>query len=37
MLIGKKKFVVVALNPEYKAFIVYVASLNIDSDNEMHL
>ncbi len=36
-LIGKKEFAVAALVPEYKAFIVHVAALSVDSGDEMHL
>ncbi len=35
-LIGKKEFVVAALDPEYEAFIVYVAALSVDSVDEVH-
>lgn len=28
-LIGKKKFIIAALNSDYKAFIIYIATLNI--------
>ncbi len=35
-LIEKKKFAVVAINPEYKAFVLYVAVFNVDSDDEIH-
>ncbi len=35
-LIGKKEFIVAVLDPEYEAFVVYVAALNVDSGNEMH-
>ena len=31
-LIGKKKFIVVALDPENKAFVVYIAFMNLDSN-----
>ena len=36
-LIGKKKFAAIAFDPEHKAFIVNVATLSIDSGDEMHL
>ena len=36
-LIGKKKFATVALDRKYKTFIVYVATLSIDSGNEIYL
>ncbi len=36
-LIGKKEFAAAALNPEHDAFIVHVATLNINLDNEVHL
>ncbi len=38
-LIGKKKFVVIALDPDHKAFVVYVAVLNISSNvgNKIYL
>ena len=36
-LIRKKKFAVAALDPEYKTFVVYVAALNINLGNEVHL
>ena len=29
-------FVGVALNPEYKTFIVHIAALSVDSNNRMH-
>ena len=35
-LIEKKEFAAIALNPEHKTFIIYVATLSINSDNEMH-
>ncbi len=35
-LIGKKEFVVVALDLEYETFIVHVAALNVDSGDEVH-
>ncbi len=35
-LIGKKEFAATALNPEHKAFVVYVAALNADSSDEIH-
>ncbi len=35
-LIGKKEFTVIVLNSEYKAFIVHIVALSIDSDNEVH-
>ena len=35
-LIGKKKFTDTALDLEHEAFIVYIAVLNIDLDDEMH-
>ncbi len=35
-LIGKKKFAIVAFDPEHKAFIVHVAALSVDSGNEVH-
>ncbi len=36
MLIEKKKFAVVAPDPKHKLFIVYMATLNIDSDDEIN-
>ena len=35
-LIGKKEFAVVFLDPEYKAFIIHVATLSVDSGDEVH-
>ena len=35
-LIEKKEFAAAALDPDHEAFVVYVAALNIDSDDEMH-
>ena len=35
-LIGKKKFIVAALDLEYEAFIVYVVAFNIDLGDKMH-
>ncbi len=35
-LIGKKEFTAAVLNPEYEAFVVHVAVLNLDSGDEMH-
>ncbi len=35
-LIGKKEFAAAALNPEHKAFVVYIAVLRIDSGDEVH-
>ncbi len=35
-LIGKKEFAVVALDPEYEAFVVHVAALSVDSGDEIH-
>ncbi len=37
-LIKKKEFVVAALDPEYKAFLIYIVALNISSniDDKMH-
>ena len=34
-LIGKIKFTVVALDPKYKAFIIYIVALSVDPGNEM--
>ena len=36
-LIKKKEFAVAALVPEYIAFIIYLATFNIDSGDKMHL
>ena len=36
-LIGKKKFVATALDPEHEAFVVYVTALSIDLGDKMHL
>ncbi len=36
-LIGKKKFVATALDPEHEAFVVHVAALSVNSGDEMHL
>ena len=35
-LIGKKKFVAVALNTKYKSFVIYVTALSIDFSNKVH-
>ncbi len=35
-LIGKKKFAAAALDPEHKAFVVHIATLSVDSGDEMH-
>ncbi len=35
-LIGKKEFAVAALDSEHEAFVVHVAALSVDSDDEMH-
>ena len=35
-LIGKKEFVVAIFDPRYKAFIVYIATLSTNWDNEVH-
>ena len=35
-LIRKKKFAAAVLDPEYKAFVVHVASLSVDSGDEVH-
>ena len=37
-LIRKKKFVIVTFNLKYKAFVIYVTTLNIsfDIDDEVH-
>ncbi len=35
-LIGKKKFVVVTLDPEYKAFVVYIAALRVNLGDEVY-
>ncbi len=35
-LIGKKEFAAAALDPEHEAFVVHVAALNADSNNEVH-
>ena len=34
--IGKKEFVVAALDPEHEAFVVHVVTLSVDSGDEMH-
>ncbi len=34
--IGKKKFIVVALDPEQEAFLIYVAALSVDLGDEVH-
>ncbi len=34
--IGKKEFIWAAFNLKYKAFIVYIAALSVDSGDEMH-
>ncbi len=35
---SKKKFAIAAFNPEYEAFVIYIAALNIsfDIDDEVH-
>ncbi len=35
-LIGKKEFAAVALDPEHKTFVVHIAALSIDIDDEIH-
>ncbi len=35
-LIGKKEFAVTALNPKYEAFVVHVATLSVNSGDEVH-
>ncbi len=35
-LIGKKKFVIAALDPEHEVFIVYVAALSKNLGDEVH-
>ena len=35
-LMGKKEFAAAALNPEHKAFIVYVAARSVDLGDKMH-
>ena len=35
-LIGKKKFIAATLNPEHKAFVIYVTTLSVDSGDEVH-
>ncbi len=35
-LIGKKEFVAAALDLEYETFVVYIAVLSVDSDDEVH-
>ncbi len=35
-LIGRKKFVAAALDQEHEAFVVHVAALSVDSDDEVH-
>ncbi len=35
-LIGKKKFIEVALNPKHEVFIVHVVALSVDSGNEIY-
>ncbi len=35
-LIGKKEFAAAILDPKYKAFVVHVAALNIDSGDKVH-
>ena len=36
MLIEKKEFAVAAFDPGHEVFIVQIAALNVDSDDEMH-
>ncbi len=36
MLIGKKEYTAVALNLEYKVFVVYVVALSVDSNNKVY-
>lgn len=36
-LIEKKEFIIVAFNPEYKTFVVHIATLDINLENNMHL
>ncbi len=35
-LIRKKEFAIAALHLEYKAFVIHVATLNVDSVDKMH-
>ncbi len=35
-LIGKKEFAAAALDPEHEAFIVHVAALSVNLDDEVH-
>ncbi len=35
-LIGKKEFAIAALDLKYKVFVIYVATLSINSDNEVY-
>ncbi len=35
-LIGKKEFTAAALDPEHEAFVVHVAALSVNSDDEVH-
>ena len=35
-LIKKKKFAATTLDPEHKAFLIYIIILNVDSGDEVH-
>ena len=35
-LIGKKEFIVTALDPKHKVFIIYVVAFSIDSGDKVH-
>ena len=35
MLIAKKKFAIVVLNPKYKTFIVHIAALSVNLNDKM--
>ncbi len=35
-LIGEKEFAIAILDPEYKIFIVYIATLSVDSGDKIH-
>lgn len=35
-LIGMKEFTIAVFDPEYKVFIIYIGTLNIDSSDKEH-
>lgn len=35
-LIGKKEFTIATLDLKHKSFVIHIAALNINTNNEMH-